>query len=202
MRARRWLICTALLALFGGAAPAAAQRFTPAFQSPGLRGERGVFVSGGAGPGDGVAVEGLWRRTLGEMDLGVRAGVADVGGAALLVGLDYRNPLVIADLPFDLSVTGAAQGILGSPGGVAIAAGAVGGATLVMPELSVTPYLHPRLALTSGFGDASGAELDLLVEAGAEFAFDAPFRVHLALGFGQGTAGLGLGLTWREDATP
>lgn len=188
------LLAAGLLVLHVGGLQA--QVFTPPFLGPEQSAEIGAVLSGGIGREDGFAVEGVARRTYGPIDLGLRVGVADLDGTALLVGLEYRNPLGhVWDLPVEFAVTGAAQGILGSNGGPGVSAGVTGGHEFALQTATITPYLHPRLALL----DRSSGDFELapLVELGADFDFASDVRFHLALGLGTETANLGFGLSWR-----
>jgi hypothetical protein len=189
-------ILLAIGLVFAGAVSAHAQVFTPAFQSPFPSNGLGVAVSGGIGPEDGYAVEGIARRSYGEFELGARAGVADLDGAALLLGLEYRNPLgPVWDLPVEFAVTAGAQAILGSGGGPGVSAGITGGHEFVLPGATISPYFHPRLALL----DRSPGDIHLepQAELGADFLLESSLRFHVALGVGTETANLGFGLSWR-----
>lgn len=196
MNRSRWIALAAMLLLSPGARPAAAQLFTPSFLAPARAGDLGVYLSSGIAD-DGFAVEGIWRRGFGAYDLGLRAGVADVGDAALLVGAEYRNPLEIGTAPIDVSVTGGAQVVVGSESGLGVQAGATLGHTFVTPGLTVTPYLHPRLGLMDPIGAAEDVSLELLADLGVDLTVPAGLVVRVGLGFADETATLGIGLSWR-----
>jgi hypothetical protein len=192
------IVLLALAALAFPAGRLEAQVFTPAFLAPNRATGLGAVLSGGIGPEDGYAVEGMARRNYGAFDLGLRAGVADLDGVALLVGLEYRNPLPpVWDFPVEFAVTGAAQGVIGKNGGPGISAGITGGHEFVLPGAAITPYFHPRIAIHDR--SSSGLEIAPLAELGAEFLFASEYRFHVALGLGTETANLGFGLSWRES---
>ncbi|HYW07501.1 MAG TPA: hypothetical protein VE913_11120 [Longimicrobium sp.] len=184
-------------ALFGvlalaAAEPARAQVFTPTFQAPVRGNDIGVYLSDFGGD---LAIEGIARRGLGGYDLGLRLGIAD---EAVLVGLDSRSPLRLAGTtPLDLALTFGGQGALG---GDANAFGAqVGvsiGHTFAAPELSITPYIHPRASVF--FGDAT----DEGFHPQADVGLDVAFRSNLILRFGANLADegadWGLGLSFRR----
>jgi hypothetical protein len=191
---RNLLLALGFLLLHAGGL--SAQVFTPSFLPPQRSEGVGTYLSGGVGSEDGFAIEGIARRSYGPIDLGLRAGVADLDGAALLIGVEYRNPLPgIWDLPVDLSVTGGAQGIIGHRGGPGVAAGITGGHEFVLPGAVIDPYVNPRIALF----ERSGSSLTLAphVELGSDVTVASDLRFHIAIGLGAETANLGFGLSWH-----
>lgn len=183
-------------ALFGG--PAQAQVLTPPFMSPVPTSDFGVYVSDVGNLG----IEGIWRRlSRGGSDVGIRVGYADVGDGALMAGLEVRNPVVLAGAPIGLAFTAGAQGIVGD---ATLLGGQVGfsvGQPLPAGTFTVTPYIHPRLAVLvdPGADEAAGEdeiELDVLADIGADFAFAGGVTLRLDFNLGDG-ADWGLGLAWR-----
>jgi hypothetical protein len=186
--------CAAAAALMA-AVPAAAQVFTPTFQSTRRGGsDIGLYLSDG--PGD-LAVEGLWRRNFGTGDLGLRAGFADAGDGYVLLGADWRQPLALGTAPVDLALTFGAQGALGDVSGIGAQVGLDFGHTFAQPEVTITPYVHPRLALVSALGDNGDAELDVLADIGADFDFAPNLSLRVGVNLGDG-ADWGIGLAWRR----
>jgi hypothetical protein len=182
----------AVMAL-GGAGEAGAQVFTLPFQAPRISNDVGVYVNDG--PGD-LAIEGILRRGA----LGLRLGFADVAdGGALLAGVDYRRPLGLAGTePIDLALTLGGQAMLGDADGFGAQVGLSLGYTFTSPELTVTPYLHPRLAVVKIDTGADDDEAEL--EAMADLGIDLGFSPNLALRFGANLgegANWGIGLAWR-----
>lgn len=183
------------------ASPSQAQVFTPPFQSPTPSSDFGVYVSD---IGD-IGVEGIWRRgSRGGSDVGIRAGYADLGDGALMLGLETRNPVVLAGAPIGLAFTAAGQGLLGD--GVTQLGGQVGftaGQAIATPTFTVTPYIHPRLAVIADLDDSDGIEednevdLDVLADLGVDVAFPAGIILRLDLNLADG-ANWGLGLAWRQ----
>jgi len=190
---------TLLLFVVGMALPAlaSAQLFTPSYLSPRPSSDVGVHLSDGFGRGGGLAVEGIWRRGFGGYDLGGRAGIGESGGdAVLLIGADYRRPLALQTAPVLVAATGGAQVAVGSASAFGIDAGATIGATFTPEGISVTPYMHPRLALLRS-ADTAEFGLALLADLGVEVEVQPNLKIRLGLGFGSETADFGIGLAWR-----
>jgi hypothetical protein len=184
------------------ASEARAQVFSPPFQSPIPASDFGVYVSD---IGD-IAVEGVWRRpSRGGSDIGIRAGFADLGGGALMVGLETRNPVVLAGAPIGLAFTAAGQGLIGE--GTTLLGGQVGfsaGQRIPAGNFSVTPFIHPRLALVAnladdddGIEDDNEVELDVRADVGADFDFAAGLSLRIDINLAEG-ANWGIGLAWRQ----
>jgi hypothetical protein len=183
------------------AGTAQAQVFSPPFQSPIPANDFGVYVSD---IGE-LAVEGIWRRpSRGGSDIGIRAGYANVGGGALMLGLETRNPVVLAGAPIGLAFTAAGQGVVG--GGTSLLGGQVGftaGQRLDAGTFTVTPYIHPRLALVADLshGDQTvngedEVDLDVRADIGADFDFASGVSLRLDFNLADG-ADWGIGLAWR-----
>lgn len=181
-------------------APARAQVFTPPFLAPQLGPDLGVYLSAGVAPDDGLAIEGVWRRPFGSYELGVRGGLGEVGGSlSLLLGGDYRNPLPVpADLaPLLVAVTGGAQLAVGGSAALGLDAGVSVGSRLEVEGVPLTPYLNPRLGVVTGIPGTAGPDLTLLVDLGVDVELGGGRVARLAIGLGQHTAALGMGLGWR-----
>lgn len=197
----RWLALFGAAVLCAGiAGPVRAQVFTPTLVVPAAPAPFiGGALSAGIGRDDGFALEGILRRPFGEYQLGVRAGLVDADGLAVLLGLEYANPLELPQLalPFQVSVTGAAQAAVGGRSGLGVSAGATLGRAFEVEEVTITPYLHPRVAVLDGITPGESLALALLLEGGADFAFAPGLNLHVALGVGREAANLGVGLSWR-----
>jgi hypothetical protein len=187
-------VCAAAVALSALAEQARAQVFTPTFQSTRRGSDIGLYLSDG--PGD-LAVEGIWRRGFGTGDLGLRAGFADIGSGDVLLGADWRQPLALGTAPIDLALTFGAQGAFGDVDGIGGQVGIDFGHTFAQPGLSITPYVHPRLAVVSALSDNADAELDVLADIGADFDFAPNLSLRLGVNLGDG-ADWGIGLAWRR----
>lgn len=188
-------VCAAAVALSALAEQARAQVFTPTFQSTRRGGsDIGLYLSDG--PGD-LAVEGVWRRGFGSGDLGLRAGFADIGSGDVLLGADWRQPLALGTAPVDLALTFGAQGAFGDVDGIGGQVGVDFGHTFAQPGVSITPYVHPRLALVSALADNADAELDVLADIGADFDFAPNLSLRVGVNLGDG-ADWGIGLAWRR----
>jgi hypothetical protein len=177
-------------ALLCAAAPLGAQVFTPSYMSPTPGGDMGIYISDGPGS---FALEGIMRRPLGGYDLGFRVGVAGGDNARILLGGEYRMPLLFA-APLDFAFTAGAQGMLGDASGAGIQAGITMGAQLPTTGVAITPYIHPRFGVVNR--EPGGTEATVLADVGADFGFP---NLIFRLGFGLGgpTASWGMGFAWR-----
>ncbi|CAN5708869.1 hypothetical protein BH23GEM6_BH23GEM6_11570 [soil metagenome] len=190
---------TFLLFTMGMALPTmvSAQLFTPSYLAPRPSSDVGLHISDGFGRGGGLAVEGIWRRGFGGYGLGGRAGVGESGGdAVLLIGADYRRPLALQTAPVLIAATGGAQVAVGSASAFGIDAGATIGATFTPEGITVTPYMHPRLALLRS-ADTANFGPTVLADLGVEVEIQPNLMIRLGLGFGSETADFGIGLAWR-----
>ncbi len=183
------------------AAPAArAQVYTPPFMSPTPTSDFGVYVSD---LGD-LAIEGIWRRLSRGGDIGLRAGYADTQDGALMLGIELRNPVVLAGAPIGLAFTAGAQGLIGDNPRVGGQVGFVAGQALPAGTFTVTPYIHPRLAVVAspggndnGLDDDDDVDLDVRADIGADFDFASNVSLRLGINLAEG-ASWGLGLAWRR----
>jgi len=176
--------------VLASAAPAGAQVFTPTFQAPTGGSDIGLYISDF---GD-LAIEGIARRSTGGYDLGLRLGIAE---DAVLLGLDTRSPLQLAGTaPLDLALTFGGQAALGDVSAFGAQVGLSVGHTFAAPDLSITPYIHPRASFF--FGDA----LDDGFHPQADVGVDVGFNRNLVLRFGANLADegadWGLGLSLRR----
>jgi hypothetical protein len=182
------------------AAEAQAQVFTPPFMSPIPASDFGVYVSD---LGD-LGIEGIWRRpTRGGADMGLRAGYADIGDGALLLGIELRNPVVLAGAPIGLAFTAGAQGMIGEgTPGIGGQVGFSAGQAIQATGFTLTPYIHPRLAVladldSDGDEDDDDISIDVLADIGVDFAFASGITLRLDANLAEG-ANWGIGLAWRQ----
>lgn len=188
------VLAVGLLLAGGGVQSARAQIFTPTFMAPRSGSDLGLYLNDG--PGD-FSLEGIWRRDLGGYDLGLRGGIGSVADdAAVLIGAELRNPLSVTDVPIDLAFTAGVQAALSSYSAAGVQVGLSAGHTFVPGDFSVTPYIHPRLALLSGFRD-SGLRARVLADIGFDFDFQPNLSFRIGFGLGRETADWGIGLAWR-----
>lgn len=189
----RWLLGTIAAALTT-AAGAEAQVFTPTFMGPRASSDFGVYLSDG--PGE-LAAEAIWRRGFGGYDLGFRVGIADTEpDAAVLLGGELRSPLRVGTAPLDLALTGGVQAVIGDRDGLGAQLGLSLGHTFTGTPFTLSPYIHPRLAIVSGLGEDE-SDLELLADLGIDFGISQDLVLRLGIGFEQPGAGLGVGLAWR-----
>jgi hypothetical protein len=183
------------------ASQAQAQVFTPPFMPPTPSSDFGVYVSG---IGE-LGIEGIWRRpSRGGSDLGLRAGYADVGEGALMLGLELRNPVILAGAPIGLAFTAGGQGIVGD--GTTAVGGQVGfsaGQGFSNGTFTVTPYIHPRLAVVMDIDDEeteedeSELDLDVRADLGADLSFLNGMTLRVDFNLADGAI-WGVGLAWRR----
>jgi hypothetical protein len=179
----------ALLAL-ATAARAEAQVFSPTFQAPYMSNDVGLYVSDFE---DELGIEGILRRGMGGYDVGLRLGFAE---DALLLGADFRRPLSIAGTaPLGIALTFAGQGALGDANGFGAQAGLSIGHAFRMPELTVTPYIHPRAVVL--FGDVEDEGFEPRADFGVDVALRPNFIVRFGANLGRG-ADYGFGLALRR----
>ncbi|HEX5520394.1 MAG TPA: hypothetical protein VFX29_01815 [Longimicrobiaceae bacterium] len=194
LKKRIAVLAVGFLLASGAAKSAAAQIFTPTYMAPRSGGDLGLYLNDG--PGD-FSLEGIWRRDLGGYDLGLRGGVASIADdAALLIGAEVRNPLSVTDVPLEFAFTAGAQAVVSSRSAAGVQVGLSAGHTFVPGDFSVTPYIHPRLALLSGFRD-SDLRARVLADIGFDVAFQPNLTFRMAFGLGRETADWGIGLAWR-----
>ncbi len=203
----------ALLALPGAAAAQVSPEWDiPSFHLPDGEDGYGTYVTF---PEDleAVGALGTWRTSGEYVDLGLRAGIANVerpnqtdDEVGISAGLDLKNELVSAYEEFPLDVSWATGiGASAVPGldraAVRVPLGLVFGRRIEAEGLTVTPYLHPRLALDFLFREDSpgpgGAEdetdLRLDLDFGADFQFNDEWSIRVGFTMGRDfTAGAGL----------
>lgn len=182
------------------AGTAQAQVFSPPFMSPTPTSDFGLYVSDVGS----LAVEGIWRRISRGGDVGLRAGYADRGDGALMLGIELRNPVVLAGAPIGVAFTAGGQGLLGENPLIGGQVGFTAGQALPAGTFTVTPYIHPRLAVTAdpggaddGLEDDDEIELDVLADIGADVAFASGVALRIDFNLA-GQASWGLGLAWRR----
>jgi hypothetical protein len=193
MRRRVWVGLVVILLVGGTASAAGAQVFTPTFMAPRAASDVGIYLSDGPGS---FSVEGIWRRSAGTSDLGVRLGVADTDDVSALIGGELRSPLQ-AGAPIDLALTGAAQGVLGGRTGAGFLLGLSVGHTFAAPGLAFTPYIHPRVGLVRPLrNDDFG--LELLADLGFDVRFSPQLDLRFSIAIDDGSgASWGVGFAWR-----
>lgn len=204
-------VAAALLAVPGSApAQVAPEWDVPAFHLPGGEDGYGLYVTF---PQDmeAVGAVGTWRAAGDYVDLGLRLGIANVerglveDEVGLSAGFDLKNELVSAYEEFPLDVAWA-TGIGASAvpeldrAAVRVPLGLVFGRRIQEEEVTVTPYLYPRLALDFLFredrpaldiGDETDVRMDL--DFGADVRFQEEWSIRVGFTMGRDfTAGAGL----------
>lgn len=172
---------------------------SPTFFSPRPAEDIGVYLI--QPDGDDLGFAGIWRQS-GNINLGVRAGLTGdlihLGGEFFnaLDVLGSRSPVLVSwvfgfGASFDDEVTWL-RVPLGVSAGIALDAGAT----------TVTPYVHPRLALdfvTTGSGDdeESDTEINLPVDVGADIALGESLVLRVGATFEGGRSTFGAGAAYR-----
>ncbi len=184
---KKFAVIAALLTL--AATGAQAQVFSPTFQAPYTSNDVGLYISDFE---DELGIEGILRRGMGTYDLGLRLGLVE---DAVLLGVDARNPLSIAGTaPLAVAFTAAAQAALGDENVFGAQVGLSVGHAFRFPELTVTPYIHPRLALFFGEGDD---DFEPLADLGVDVGLRPNFILRFGANLGDG-ADWGIGLALRR----
>lgn len=202
MKTRYILFAIPVIALAALVRPAAAQTWdTPTFFAPGPHDEIGVYLIDPDG-GD-VGLMGIWRQS-GRINLGIRAGFGGRSGDhTTIVGAEFSGPLVTAGgaQPFAVSwstgVGAAFDGItwFRVPAGVSV------GINIPGPSFTLTPYVHPRLALdifsySSDNRDDTDVELNADFDIGADLAVGAAWTFRLGITRGDSDV-IGVGAAYR-----
>lgn len=187
---RSWTLAAAAAVL--SAAPAAAQIFTAPFQSPTPRNDFGVYVSSLGN----LAIEGMWERPAqGGSAMALRAGYADWGGGSLLLGLQIKNPVVLAGAPIGLAFTAGGQAALGGENGAGAQVGFTAGGAIPSPDVVITPYIHPRLAVVSWPGREEDLSFRVLADIGLDLDLASGMSIRVGANLGDGAA-IGVGLAF------
>lgn len=185
------------------ASPAAGQWESPTFFSPRAGDDLGAYLVF-PDPGD-LGIVGIWRQT-GRIDLGVRAGFIDFGNdTGVLVGAELFGPVNLFGPGTPISAAWM-SGIGATFDGVTwlrIPLGLSVGATLASSGgLSITPYVHPRVAFdlfaydTGRDEEETDSELNVDVDLGADLALGRSFILRFGATFGESDV-IGIGLAWR-----
>lgn len=192
------------------AATAGAQALNyPAFQPPTIvQREYAVGVADGDHTTSAVF---QWREGWSPVSqLSFDIGVADPdhGDVKLLVGGGYARQLNRAsgDLPLDILFTAGAYAALVDPTIFQIPVGVSLGHRFDLDQgLALTPYIHPRLALSycsecGPHGD-SDSDLDVVFDLGANFEVSPRLSLRAAVAFGSNRSdAIGFALAWRPGA--
>lgn len=193
---KKLVLSTLATCLIAGTLPASAQVFTPTYQAPRSSSDVGIYLADG--PGD-FSLEGILRRGFGGYDLGLRAGIADTPDLSVLLGADLRNPLTAGTAPIDLAFTAGVQGLIGDVTALGLQAGLSIGHTFLPAGggFTVTPYIHPRVALVDWGGPDDGFDAELLADLGFDFALRSGLLLRVGVSLSDPGADWGIGLAWR-----
>lgn len=203
---------------FAAAAEAGAQAFAyPSFQAPRVGRE---FNFGLADADGATSLLFQWRAMNGSRNqLSLDVGFADTDGDenVLFIGGQFARQLTTsnATMPFDMALTVGANlatfeieaidervNIFRVPVGVSI-----GHVFPLEGGMSITPYIHPRLAFAKCSADfgCDESEIGLEFDIGGEFKFNPAFAVRLSAGFGDEDTfnddSFGVSLAWTPGGS-
>lgn len=211
----RALVAGAALSLVA-AAEAGAQAFAyPSFQAPRVGRE---FNFGLADADGATSLLFQWRALSGSRNqLSLDVGFADTDGDenVLFFGGQFARQLTTsnATMPFDIALTVGANlatievadervNFFRVPVGVS-----AGHVFPLEGGMSITPYIHPRLAIAKCSADfgCDDTELGIEFDIGGEFKFNPAFAIRLSAGFGNDDTfnddSFGVSLAWTPGGT-
>lgn len=183
---RKLLMVCGLTAFFAGSASAQAYMWdSPTFASPRPMDDIGVYVTRAD---EATGLVGIWRQS-GNLNLGVRAGVADLdnAGGSLLVGAELYGPLntLLPGSGIDLAWTLGGGAVFGDNVTTAsIPFGLSAGVQLGSGSFTILPYVHPRVSLdivSVEFGDEEETETEgsFALDLGADITLSERFLVRV-----------------------
>jgi len=219
----RKALITAVLAVVSATTAEAQTRFTfetPSFMSPRAMDDIGVYLtfsdfgcdSAVSSCPSRTGLQGIWRQS-GNLNLGVRAGVADLAdaGSTILVGAELYGGLnsLAPGSGIDIAWTLSAGAIFGDnvtigslPLGVSV------GRQLETGSVRVTPYVHPRVSLDLTAIDLGNGEEDtdtdvaFTVDIGADLSLGDRLILRAGASLGDREAyGIGIALRWPRGVS-
>ncbi len=180
----------------------------PSFQAPTIV-QREYAV--GVADGDHVTSAVFqWREgwsPVSQLSFDIGVADPDYGDVKLLIGGGYSHLLNRSsdDLPLDLLLTAGAYAALSGPTLFSVPVGVSVGHRFDLDNgLALTPYIHPRLALSyhSGYkGGSSDSDMDVVFDLGANFEVSPRLSLRAAFVFGgDRNDAIGFALAWRPVA--
>lgn len=196
----RWIALLAGIAMFAPAA-ATAQDVpawdAPIFLPPRPGDDIGLYLVDPSG-GD-WALAGIWRQS-GNLDLGVRVGIADHDdGTAVLFGAEFYGPILRSgrEFPLDVAWILGAGAMLNDGTFLRIPAGVSVGRAFSSGGLVFLPYAVPRVALDIAADDGdSETDFSFTVDIGVDLEIDRSLLLRFGVALGDHDA-LGVGLAYR-----
>lgn len=195
-----WLVC--MLAVLGSADLHAQVWHTPSFQPPTVSDEIGFYFAD-IDDADWV-VAAAWRQT-GNLNLGLRGGLADVGERNnAMLAAEFFGGIGTAGrtLPLDLMWTLGGGATIGDGTLLSIPLGLSIGARLGDGTFLLVPYVHPRVSLdVSSFANVTETNLRFTADIGADahVGRSAILRIGAALG-DHDAVGIGIALPFGRSA--
>ena len=200
-------LCAAAM-LAAASTRVAAQTIYPSFQQPRVVSREYNFA---VADGQGLTpIVFQWREgTTPRTQLSLDAGLADPGDdldVVLLVGGQYGRMLsqARADFPLDVLLTGGVFGAFGGGTYLALPIGVSVGHRFPLEgtSMTVTPYIHPRLALEFVTGDGDNSDIAIGFDLGGNLELTPQLALRVSAMFGgeglRGTDGdaVGISLAW------
>ena len=195
-------LLTALALTVSAAAQATAQAWdAPSFFSPRPGEDIGIYVTKPDVDGSDLGFAGIWRQS-GNINLGVRVGIA--GDDFFTVGAEFYGPLNLlgAESGLMMSWVGGLGAGFNGVTALRVPVGVSVGVNLGSGGLNLTPYVHPRVALTlSAYDNAQGEEvtetdIGFDVDLGADAALGQSFVLRVGVTIGE-TNTFGAGIAYR-----
>ena len=187
----------ALTVAFAATEASAQASYTPSYNSP-YRAfdshEFGGILSFPDGGSD-YAVEGVYRFAKGNWDVGIKGGIIDAGGTALIAGVEGR--LGVMDhtqqsFPLDGAIV-VGLGTFDFDAWVVPSAGLSLGRNVELEDFSFTAYGQPTLFLTTGGGDTN---FDFGLGLGVDFQIAKAIDLRTSFGVLDGPGGVSFAFVW------
>ena len=163
---------------------------SPMLMAPAQPGGFGVYLTD-PDPGSGIGALLTWRSAGSPSSLGFRIGLAEGyrGELAASGGVDFQAPIhsAGASFPLDVVVVAGIGAGVGEYGMVSLPFGVTLGRVLTFDGVRFTPYVTPRLSLDGHMGGRRprrGADLELIVDLGADISFDPAWAIRFGASFG------------------
>lgn len=194
MKMRTFAMALAAL-LLASSARAQAAWDAPSFMPPRPGDDIGIYLSD---RGD-FGIEGIWRQH-GNLNLGLRLGYIDTPlDGIITVGAETWDMLAPAGttLPVDVGWTLGVGAAFNGGTSLEVPIGLTFGAPVVVGQLSLQPYVHPRLGVfVHSVADETQLDLEGLFDLGVDAVLNEDLKLRLGATFG-GNDALGIGLAYR-----
>lgn len=173
----------------------------PSYMPPRPGDDIGIYLSD---RGD-FGIEGIWRQH-GNLNLGVRLGYIDTPVDGIItVGAETWDMLAAAGtlLPVDVGWTLGVGAAFNGGTTLGVPVGLTFGAPVVLGQLVLQPYVHPRLGVfLHSVADQTQLDLEGLFDLGVDAVLNENLKLRLGATFGSNDAlGVGLAYRWTRGVT-